>query len=241
MSDDRTVRMYYGAASGAQRKALKRLREPNVMISYATQENEPWDGIKRLFVDSGGYTLMLQRGEHATVSDYLSYIREHEPEWWAYQDYPCEPDILEKYGRTVEDHIDKTVDRARVFADANAPGVGVPVLQGWTVSDYMESVDRFRDHGILPAERVGIGSVCGRENTQKVVEILRRVGAEVDAELHGFGIKTTALQYPAAREALTTADSLAYTVTARHKYDRDTWREKDSDAGGRVRGWLLEP
>jgi len=217
--------MFFGAASGAERKALRRLQEPNVMISYATQENTPWDGIDSLFVDSGGYTLMLKEGQHPPVNEYKAYIRKHEPDYWAYQDYPCEPDILETYGRSVEDHIKRTVKRGKVFADADLPGTGVPVVQGWGVSDYLTCIGRMRDVGILPAERVGIGSVCGRDSPAEIAEIIRRVGSELDCDIHGFGVKSTALSYPSVRKVLSSADSLAYDIAARHKHKRQTWRE----------------
>lgn len=92
---------YYGAASGSARKALRRLDEKNVMINYATANNTRWDGIENLFVDSGGYSFMKGKGEYETSeAAYLDYVTKVSPEVFALRDYPCEPDILEKFDRS---------------------------------------------------------------------------------------------------------------------------------------------
>lgn len=214
---------YFGAASGGSRKALRRLQEPNVMISYATQNNQPWDGIDNLFIDSGGYSLMLDEGEHPPVEEYLGYVRDVEPAYYALQDYPCEPDILEEYGRTVEDHIDRTVDRHIECLDHGGSGEPVPVLQGWELDDYMDCIDAFRDHGLLPAGRVGIGSVCRRHAEMDIRDIIVAVSEEIDAGLHGFGVKTSVLNIPGVASVLESADSLAYDMAARYNHGTGRW------------------
>lgn len=60
--DELTV--FFGAAGGSAQKALRMLGESNVMLSYQTKNNRPWDGIETLFIDSGGYSLMLAEGTH---------------------------------------------------------------------------------------------------------------------------------------------------------------------------------
>lgn len=224
MTDDFTF--YFGAASGSSRKALRMLEEPNVMISYATKNNRPWPGIESLFIDSGGYSLMLQTGEHDPVDEYIEYVREVEPEYYALQDYPCEPEILQEYDRTVEDHIVATTNRAIKNLDRDAPGTPVPVLQGWKLEDYVACIDDFRKYGILPAEKVGIGSVCRRHAQKDIAEIIRYVDSEVDANLHAFGVKTSVLKLEGIRSALSSADSLAYDYAAQYNQPTDTWRSR---------------
>lgn len=207
------VRMFWGTANGSAAKTLRRMHEPDVMISYTTKIN-PWDGIDNLFVDSGGYSLMLETGEHGPVSDYFEYVREQGAAVAALQDYPCEPEILKEYGRSVRDHQERTVERAAenlaYIQDHGIDADPMAVLQGWEVDDYLRCIDRFRDMGVL-TDRIGIGSVCRRGAATEIREIVTAVADELpDHELHAFGVKQSILNYPDAREALDSVDSAAW-------------------------------
>lgn len=229
MSDNEFT-FYYGAAAWSERKTLQQLEIPNVMISYATGKNTPWDGIDRLFIDSGGYSLMLSTGEHPPVSQYLDHIADHNPAFWAYQDYPCEHDILQKYDRSVDNHIDRTIDRAITCANrADDLGIdgGTFVLQGWYADDYLKCLDKAREHGLLTS-RIGIGSVCGRTDKRQASRIIRSVRNNLPSkyDLHGFGIKRSLLSRAPVRRALTSADSLAYSMQARYRSEIDhSWHD----------------
>lgn len=211
---------YFGAASGSSRKALRQLEEPNVMLNYATKNNRPWDGIDRLFIDSGGYSFMKGMGEYETTDEtYLAFVREHSPELFAYRDYPCEPEILTEHGRTVEDHQQRTLARHIRLADLvddNPPeSEPVAVLQGWTIDDYLRCIDCFQAHGVL-TDYVGIGSVCRRN---REAEIRRIILAVADAlpngtDLHAFGVKSSVLKYQDVRSAVASADSQSYSMQA---------------------------
>jgi hypothetical protein len=245
MSDELTdgtnqFTFYFGAASGSSRKALRKLDEPNVMLNYATKNNTPWDGIDRLFIDSGGYSFMKGMGEFETTNkEYLQFINEHEPEVWALRDYPCEPDVLEEHGRTVEDHQQMTTNRHRelldLYEDPNysVPGQPVAVLQGWRVNDYLRHLDQMRDAGTL-TEYVGIGSVCRRNREAEIREIVLRVSEALPAwvdGLHAFGVKGNVLKFSDVRGALSSADSQSYEMQAQwgtlHDLDAGskTWRD----------------
>lgn len=106
---DDGFRFYYGCASGSDRKALRKMEEPNVMISFATANNTPFETIDNLFVDSGGYS-QLHGNEEYQSSDtaYLDYVAEHTPEKYVLRDYPCEPELLWRHGRTVGEHQHRT-------------------------------------------------------------------------------------------------------------------------------------
>lgn len=236
-NDDFTF--YFGAASGSARKALRELHEPNVMINYATKNNTPWDGIDRLFIDSGGYSFMKGKGEYETSNeDYLRFINQHEPELWALRDYPCEPEVLKEHGRTVEEHQRMTIDRHRdllnYYDDPNyeTPGQPVAVLQGWTIGDYLRHIDMMRDADTL-TQYVGIGSVCRRNREAEIRRIILAVRDALPswADLHAFGVKGSVLQYPDVRDALVSADSQSYDMQTRwgalHDLDAGsrTWRD----------------
>lgn len=219
---------FYGAASGSARKALQLMKEPNVMISYATQHNTPWYGIDRLFVDCGGYSFMMNKGEYGPVQEYADYIHRWEPELYALRDYPCEPDIREQRGTTVEDHQQATteahVETLDVVADADATPVAV--VQGWEPESYLRHVDGLRDAGI-PLDHVAIGSVCGRTDTREIAQVVRLLRSELpDANLHAFGVKRSVFgKHPSVIERLDSADSLAYDSWHDVGGDTDHWQD----------------
>jgi len=232
------IEMYYGAASGQQRAALRRLEPEGVMISHATANNTPWDGNHWTFVDSGGYHHMLSgSGEYAdSDTAYLEYLLEHRPHLWALRDYPCEPDLLRELGRSVEDQQRRTLDhhialyeevRGHELADS-----AVCVLQGWTQNQYLEALDSLADHG-LPLDRVAIGSVCRRGHDEEIAEIVLAVRDALpeDTHLHAFGVKGSVLRFREVVDALDSVDSAAYDYAAsrvpskRGDGETFTWRD----------------
>ena len=211
---------YFGAASGSTRKALRELQEPNVMLNYATKLNEPWYGIERLFVDSGGYSFIKGKGEYETSdAEYLDFIEEHEAEVFALRDYPCEPEVLDENDRTVVRHQKMTTDRHRDLLDElderSIDAQPLTVVQGWAVDDYLEHVDALRSAGVL-TDYVGIGSVCRRNAEAEIRRVILAVSDALPSgtDLHAFGVKGSVLRYPDVRDALTSADSQSYEVQA---------------------------
>lgn len=225
---------YFGAASGSARKVLRQLQAPNVMINYATELNEPWPGIDRLFIDSGGYSFMKGRGEYETSdADYLAYVAEHAPEQFALRDYPCEPEVLAEHGRSVADHQRMTTERHASLLDKlgdfDIDADPVAVVQGWHPGDYVDHAAELADRGLL-TDTVAIGSVCGRDAETDIRQVVLAVREAVpDAvDLHAFGVKGAALRFPDVREALVSADSQSFEMKARWDH------VVDFDAGGRT-------
>jgi hypothetical protein len=207
---------YFGAASGSSRKALRKLEEPNVMLNYATKNNEPWDRIDSLFIDSGGYSFMKGKGEYGTSdTEYLDYIQRHRPEVFALRDYPCEPDVLDEHGRTVREHQQMTTERhaslLEMIEDRDITGQPLSVLQGWEVPDYVRHLDELRDRGLL-TRYVGIGSVCRRHREAEIREIIKQVASELPprTDVHAFGVKANVLEFADVRDVLSSADSQSY-------------------------------
>jgi len=64
-------------------------------------------------------------------------------------------------------------------------------------------------------ERVGVGSVCRRQGSDEICDLLRELAARGLA-LHGFGVKTTGLDKASAY--LASADSLAWSLGARKRF-----------------------
>jgi len=227
--------VYFGASSGSSRKVLRELKEPDVMINYATRDNKPFDTIQRLFTDSGGYSFMKGKGEYQTTNaEYLDYIETHQPERFALRDYPCEPDVLESHNRTVSDHLNRTV-RAHVslldeYEDRSLASEPMAVIQGWEVADYVRHIDMLRDAGVL-TRVVGVGSVCRRNATGDILEVLNAVSRELsgNTRMHAFGVRLDVLREEYPRK-LTSVDTHSYDYRARYHcadyYDgRKGWRD----------------
>ena len=137
-------------------------------------------------------------------------------QWAAIQDWMCEPVILSQTGLTVFEHQRRSVqsylDLSRI-----APGVPwAPVVQGWTVADYLRCVELYRSAGVelsrLPV--VGVGSVCRRQHSDEAVEIFRALHGQ-GLRLHGFGLKIKGLEK--AAHYLVSADSLAWSLAGRRE------------------------
>lgn len=174
----------------------------------------PW------MLDSGGFTELSMHGRWTIgASEYAVQARE----WFdsvgnleiiAPQDWMCEPVMLEKTGLTVLEHQRRTVDNLLELRSIEPSLPWMPVLQGWSLADYLRCVDLYAAAGVdLRAERrVGLGSVCRRQAMDEAVLIVSRLAGD-GLSLHGFGIKRTGLRR--AHELLGSADSMAWSYDAR--------------------------
>ena len=142
------------------------------------------------------------------------------------QDYMCEAVMLEKTGLTIADHQRLTIERY----DELLPLVKtylMPVLQGYSLKDYLNHIDQYGKR-LQPGMYVGVGSICKRNaNMHDIEGILSAIkNKRPDLRLHGFGIKTSALQSGVVRECLESADSMAWSFAARWEgRNRHGWHE----------------
>lgn len=216
MTDFDGFRMYFGAANGSAQKALRKMEEPHVMLSAVTHMNSPWPGIQDLFVDCGGYSMMVGGGQYeSTPAEYVEFAHDIGATRLVLRDLPCEPNVREQTGKTVLEHQEETLEEhIQTLAAARQRGIGsrcMAVLQGWERNEYLEHFDMLRDHGLV-TDRMGIGSVCRRGQTGTIRDIIRAVREAVPqrVELHAFGVKQTVLSAADIREALASADSSAW-------------------------------
>jgi hypothetical protein len=176
-------------------------------------------------LDSGGFTELSRYGtwDHGpTPAQYAARIRRYQDEighlaWAAPQDWMCEPAITARTGLTVAEHQRNTIDNLLCLRDLD-PGLPViPVLQGWTVSDYLRCADAYSRAGIdLIAEPlVGLGSVCRRQATTGIELIITALRGCGITALHGFGVKIGGLTR--CGPLLASADSLAWSYAARRQ------------------------
>jgi hypothetical protein len=174
----------------------------------------------RWALDSGGFTELSQYGAWTVPeADYIARTRRYADEvgkldFAAPQDWMCEPKIREQTGLTVRDHQDRTI-RSVLSLRAAAPELPwIPVLQGWTLPDYLRHIDDYARHGIdLRTEPVvGVGTVCRRQSTAEGAQIVRTI-AQAGIRVHAFGFKLTGLVRVA--DVVTSSDSMAWSFAAR--------------------------
>ncbi|RWG00014.1 hypothetical protein [Mesorhizobium sp.] len=209
-------------------------------------------GCGEVIIDSGAFTELARHGAYRHgVGEYAAELHRLHTQSVVRiviavaQDYMCEPFMLAKTGLTIEDHQRLTVERYdallvelnRLFG-GESPLAVMPVLQGYARADYLRHIDMYGAR-LKPEMWVGVGSVCKRNgDPARIVEVLAAIkAARPDLNLHGFGIKLTALGHPGVRELLFSADSMAWSDAARKQgRNGNCWTEaaRYSDAVGRV-------
>lgn len=184
-------------------------------------------------LDSGGFSELSLYGEWRTSpEEYVAAVIRYDKEigmleWAAPQDWMCEDEIVAKTGLSVEEHQRRSVanfielERLWHEAAANDPELNpespfMPVLQGQSAEDYLRCWDFFEEAGVDLANYplVGIGSVCRRQHSEEIGEILDALLArDPELPIHGFGVKAAGLH--AYGDKLASADSLAWSYRAR--------------------------
>jgi len=142
-----------------------------------------------------------------TVEEYHEWAAENsdEFEWVTVMDYACEDRFSELWSvdERVEATIDNTVEHYSHDPDYNV----LPVLQGRSVEEYVQSYERLKDQGI-PVDHVGIGTVCRLSSTEEIIELENNVRERIDANIiHGFGVKVDSFSRGARFDS---ADSAAW-------------------------------
>ena len=173
----------------------------------------------RWALDSGGFSQLAAPPFkwEMTAQEYAAQVNRFAAEiglldWAAPQDWMCEPHMLN--GRTVAEHQRLTVKNFLELRQIETLAPIIPVLQGWTVDDYLRCRDLYENAGVdLTAEpTVGLGSVCRRQATGEAETIVMRLP---DLRLHGFGMKTEGVHRYG--DLLASADSLAWSFAGRKR------------------------
>ena len=173
----------------------------------------------RWALDSGGFSELSLFGRwETTPAAYVEAVRRYQREiggldWAAIQDWMCEPEVLRKTGLSIPEHQRRTVASVLELRDAGLPVI--PVLQGWTEGDYFDCIEAYERAGIDLAKEpvVGLGTICRRQQTMRAALIVRGL-YNSGFKIHGFGFKVTGLD--SCAPYLTSADSLAWSLAARH-------------------------
>jgi len=185
-------------------------------------------------MDSGAFSTILMHGGYPYgVEEYAAQIIR----WKACgsllaavsQDYMCESHMLAKTGLTIADHQRLTIERYDALLRCETGVYIMPVLQGYDPEEYASHLRQYAwrlDRGAW----VGVGSVCKRNSSPcLIMDVLIAIKMErPDLRLHGFGLKTTALANGSIRSLLYSADSMAWSFSARKSgRNANCWREAD--------------
>jgi hypothetical protein len=184
-------------------------------------------------MDSGAFTEISTHGHYRTsVAEYAAEIRR-----WAWngrllaavsQDWMCEPWIVQKTGLSVLEHQRLTIERYDALLAEDTEGIYImPVLQGYAPADYVRHIEMYGDR-LAQGAWVGVGSICKRNASPRAVEavLLAIQAVRGDLQLHGFGLKATALRSALIFDLLATADSMAWSFQARMQgRNANDWRE----------------
>jgi len=223
---------FLSPASGTQIKVVSELRYPYILINFMTKNSKYVPSAEILFVDSGGFpSSFLYNGYNRTDLEYLHFVRKTKANLFALRDYPCEPQILQKYNVTAKDQIHRTLEHHIKLLELSerleVKAKPIPVIQGWELEDYYYCIDLFREHGLI-TDYMAIGSLCRRNATKQIQQIIIKVRQELPAwvKLHAFGVKLSALKNIVVWRALHSCDSSAWDFWARfEKRPLDTFEK----------------
>lgn len=185
-------------------------------------------GCDELLLDSQAFRILETRGDH--VLSPVQYARAIEQTarlcnhlTAVTQDYMCEQYIFDCRERltgkrySISDHQRLTIERYQAIrAELNPTIYLMPVLQGYSPIEYVRHIREYGD--LLPyGAWCGVGSVCKRNGSPVAIrDVLYAIKCNrPDLRLHGFGLKRTAISNLWIRDALYSADSMAWSFAAR--------------------------
>ena len=173
-------------------------------------------------LDSGGFMQLKNTGRwQFTAREYVHRIARYQAEignlaWASPMDYMNEAIIQQATGMNTAQHqwltLQNYIELITIWAmEIGGPCPVIPVLQGWTNSDYYRHREMYEAAGIdlaaLPT--VGLGTICRRQDTVRAGHLVMFLD---DLRLHGFGVKTQGLENFGHR--LASADSMAWSYDA---------------------------
>jgi hypothetical protein len=173
-------------------------------------------------LDSSGFSHLRKHGEWIiSPQQYIKAVCRYRDEignlmWAAPQDWMVEDDVLEITGLTEADHTARTIFNYLDLKSIDDTLPIIPVLQAKTILGYVASALQYRAFGIdlWKEPVVGLGSVCKRQNTAEIAEIVWGLHSIGLTNLHGFGVKLGGIKLYAG--GLLSADSQAWSYDARY-------------------------
>lgn len=174
-------------------------------------------------LDSGAYSQLSGHGKFlSTPRQYaeaaLRYIEEvGQPDFISPQDWMTEPEVLAATGLNVREHQARTIESYLTLRELLPGQPVIPVLQGNSLTSYLECLRGYEAAGIdlaaLP--RIGVGSVCRLQATEKIGEIVTALAVNQGLAIHGYGVKKLAFD-KGYGPYFRSADSMAWSTRGRH-------------------------
>lgn len=197
-----------------------------LFVSHATlrEVTNLKPGLRRIAIDSMGFSVLKKYGTWdagdspaqyvAALNRYADGIGADMIDWAAPQDWMCEPPMVKKTGLTPRRHSELTVQNYLELKSLECRVRIIPSVQGWHQRDYEYSLQLYDRYGVdLRAEQnVGLGSVCRRQRTDEIRDLVQMMWDYGLRNLHGFGVKT--LGFRKYADLLLTADSMAWSYHA---------------------------
>lgn len=170
-------------------------------------------GTVEVCMDSGAYTELSTHGRwRKTAAQWAELVVRVSAElgtvrWASIQDWMCEPWIIHggrdpSSGRicpgtklSVAEHQARTIESYLELRRLAPEVKWLPVVQGYTVDEYLEHVELYARAGVHLAthQLVGVGSVCRRNRDNDIGEVLSALWCR-GLRLHGFGVKAEGLR-----------------------------------------------
>ena len=185
-------------------------------------------------LDSGAFSNLLIHGKHIPLLEYVNIINRFKKcgklKAVVIQDWMCEDIILKKTELSLNTHLHNTVrsyiDLKKMqeiyFKDIYI----MPVLQGYSKESYLKCLNLYGDL-LLKNQCIGLGSICKRnKNIKEIQDIIFSIKkVRPDLNLHGFGLKYSALMNQYINDNLYSADSMAWSFAARYEgKNANDWR-----------------
>jgi hypothetical protein len=216
----RGLPVLFSANAFAQRYALGHSREGEFR-GFRLPDPDQFKDLDAA-LDSAGFVAAVRYGEYLwDVEDYLDLVGAFAWRWWASMDYCCEPQIAADRPLRIL-RMAATVARYEMCVGAahrRGLPAPMPVLQGWTVSEYLQSLEWFAFE--TPPALLGVGSVCRRRvhGCDGILEIVAALDRALPGgtRLHLFGVKSEALTVLAGHPRIASTDSMAWDFAARRE------------------------
>ncbi len=176
--------------------------------------------------DSGGFVASRIWGDYRySLAQYVAWLLTWKPQWAATMDYCCEPELdvvtRERQTRTTQNAWNAWNSYKHL------PFAWVPTIQGWLPEDYRRHayemqplIEQMQAHYAQnPAWRVGIGTLCRRDDVvmvQAIVNAVRDVLPTIP--FHLWGIKLDALRSINLAQVVST-DSAAWHGKFKHEIE----------------------
>lgn len=180
--------------------------------------------VKRLFVDSGGFSFASKWGEYPfTVEEFVSFVGLLSDEFpvteVAIMDYPCEPSVNRSILKNNATRIRATVSNALDCMDADCSLPWLPVVQGYELNEYLWCLELYRNN-LISVDNFSywaIGSLCARKKTGGLRRIITKLKEEINQAIHVFGMTITALRDPQIFFSVESSDSGAWSFMANNE------------------------